>query len=86
MSTFRSSLLIIATLALARRIHEAGVKGSIATILCDGGERYGHSYYNDEWMTSHGFEVGAAVEGIAACADRGSTLPWTISSSGQLTP
>ena len=75
----------IATLALARRMHEAGERGSIATILCDSGERYGHSYYNDEWMKSHGFEVGAAVEGIAACAERGDSLPWSISSSGQLT-
>ena len=75
----------IATLALARRMHGAGERGSIATILCDSGERYGHSYYNDEWMKSHGFEVGAAVEGIAACAERGDSLPWPISSSGQLT-
>ncbi len=75
----------IATLALARGMHGAGERGSIATILCDSGERYGHSYYNDEWMRSNGFEVGAAVDGIAACAERGDSLPWPISSSGQLT-
>jgi len=76
----------IATLALARRMHEAGERGSIATILCDSGERYGHSYYNDEWMRSHGFEVGTAVEGIAACAERGDSLPWTLACAGQCAP
>jgi len=73
----------IATLALARKMHEAGEKGSIATILCDGGDRYRHSYYNDEWMKAHGFDAGSAVDSIAACAEKGTPLPWKLAAAGQ---
>ena len=31
---------------------DAGESGSIVAILCDGGERYQHSYYNDAWVAS----------------------------------
>ena len=73
----------IATLALARRMHEAGERGSIVTILCDSGERYGHSYFNDAWMAEQGFDVGPAVEAIAACAERGAPSPWKLATAGQ---
>lgn len=73
----------IGVLHLARRMHEAGEKGSIATILCDSGERYRHSYYNDAWMKARGIEIGPAVEAIAAGAERGETLPWSLSAAGQ---
>jgi cysteine synthase len=72
----------IATLALARRMHEAGEKGSIATILCDSGQRYGHSYYNDDWMKARGFDVDKSVEAIAVCAEKGKKLPWELAGAG----
>jgi cysteine synthase A len=73
----------IATLELARRMHAAREKGSIATILCDSGERYGHSYYNDAWMASRGFDIGPAVEAVTGCADRGEAIPWQLQTAGQ---
>ena len=73
----------IGVLHLARRMHEAGEKGSIATILCDSGERYRHSYYNDKWMAAQGIEVGPVVEAIAACAERGEPSPWSLAAAGQ---
>ncbi len=76
----------IATLLLARQMHEAGQKGSIATILCDGGDRYRHSYYNDGWVAARGFEIAPAVQAVADCAARGGALPWTLATSGQLSP
>ncbi len=76
----------IATLLLARQMHEAGQKGSIATILCDSGERYGHSYYNDAWVAARGFGIAPAVQAVADCAERGGALPWTLATSGQLSP
>ena len=72
----------IGVLQLARRMHEAGEQGSIATILCDGGSRYGHSYYNDTWIAERGLAIGPAVEAIAACAERGAPLPWTLKAAG----
>ncbi|MBL0142132.1 MAG: PLP-dependent cysteine synthase family protein [Betaproteobacteria bacterium] len=72
----------IGVLHLARRMHEAGEKGSIATILCDSGERYRHSYYNDEWMASRGLEIGPAIEAVRTCAEAGSPLLWPLSAAG----
>ncbi|GHE97873.1 cysteine synthase [Amycolatopsis deserti] len=36
---------------------EAGQVGSVVTLICDGGERYAHTYYNDEWITQQGFDL-----------------------------
>ena len=72
----------VATLHLASRMHAAGERGSIATILCDAGERYGHSYYNDEWIAAQGFDLGPAIAAIESCAGRGTPLPWELSSAG----
>ncbi|WP_018684860.1 PLP-dependent cysteine synthase family protein [Actinokineospora enzanensis] len=34
----------------------AGVSGSVVTLLCDGGERYGHTYYDDAWQAAQGID------------------------------
>lgn len=46
-----------ATLTLAEKMRKQGEKGSIVTLLCDGGERYAKTYYNDEWLAQHGFDL-----------------------------
>ncbi|NGM88647.1 PLP-dependent cysteine synthase family protein [Parapusillimonas sp. SGNA-6] len=68
----------IAALHLAREMHEAGEEGSIVTVLCDGGERYSQTYYNDRWLEGQGLAIGPAAEGIAATADDGDPLPWCL--------
>jgi cysteine synthase A len=35
----------------------AGVAGSVVTLLCDGGDRYAHTYYDDVWVLAQGFEL-----------------------------
>jgi cysteine synthase A len=45
------ALLLIAEM-LAR-----GEKGSIVTLICDGGERYAGTYYNDDWVRSEGLDL-----------------------------
>ena len=35
----------------------AGETGSLVTMLCDGGERYLHSYYNHQWLAEGGFDL-----------------------------
>lgn len=37
--------------------------GSVVTLLCDGGDRYSETYYNDEWLAGNGLGLGHA-EGI----------------------
>jgi cysteine synthase A len=72
----------IGALQLARRMHEAGERGSIVTILCDSGERYLHSYYDDSWLAARGLAVEPAAAAVAACAEAGEALPWTLGAAG----
>ncbi len=73
----------IGVLHLARQMHEAGEAGSIATILCDSGGRYGHSYYNDGWVREKGLDVGAGVGAIGDCTEKGKALPWAEVAAGE---
>jgi cysteine synthase A len=42
---------------LVARMRQRGERGSIVTLLCDGGERYAHTYYDDEWVARHGLHL-----------------------------
>jgi cysteine synthase A len=35
----------------------AGQAGSVATLICDGGERYLDTYYDDAWIASQGLDL-----------------------------
>ncbi len=74
----------IGALHLARRMHAAGEQGSIVTILCDSGERYRHTYYNDDWIEALGLDLKAASAAVAACAESGEDLPWRLPTAGCL--
>jgi cysteine synthase A len=39
---------------------EQGETGSVITLLCDGGERYAHTYYNDTWIENQGLDLRPA--------------------------
>ncbi len=38
----------VALCILTSRMKSEGRKGSLVSLICDGGERYGHTYYNDD--------------------------------------
>ncbi|WJS98519.1 PLP-dependent cysteine synthase family protein [Novosphingobium humi] len=57
---------LVAIARIATQMADAGEKGSIVSILCDSGERYGSTYYNDEWLVSQGLLDEAEEERIAA--------------------
>jgi cysteine synthase A len=66
---------LIGALHLAVRMQERREQGSIVGILCDGGERYAHSYYNADWLTNRGFDLAPRIEEVRACAEEGAALP-----------
>jgi cysteine synthase len=35
----------------------SGQQGSVVTLLCDGGERYAHTYYDDAWPVAQGMDL-----------------------------
>ncbi|MFV2194911.1 PLP-dependent cysteine synthase family protein [Nocardiopsis sp. LOL_012] len=50
---------------LVARMLREGRRGSVVTLICDGGERYQHSYYDDAWVAGQGLDpvpYRAAVE------------------------
>ncbi|MDH5833961.1 PLP-dependent cysteine synthase family protein [Luteimonas kalidii] len=65
----------IGVLAVAQGMRARGDTGSIVTILCDGGERYAHSYYDPAWYRAQGIDVDAADRIVAHAADDDGPLP-----------
>ena len=45
-------------LRLIAGMRREGRTGSMVTLLCDGGERYGHTYYDDAWLTAQRLDIG----------------------------
>jgi cysteine synthase A len=44
-------------LRIATELRAAGRSGSIVTLLCDGGERYANTYFNDDWLAEQGLDI-----------------------------
>jgi cysteine synthase A len=44
-------------LRLAREMDVAGESGSIVTLLCDSGDRYAKTYYDDAWLADQGIDI-----------------------------
>jgi cysteine synthase A len=44
-------------LRLVASMRAAGTPGSVVTLLCDGGERYTSTYYDDDWLAAQGIDI-----------------------------
>lgn len=53
-------------LAIAEQLTAAAEEGSIVTLLCDGGERYAQTYYDDTWLAEHGIDLAPYRERLAS--------------------
>jgi cysteine synthase A len=42
---------------LVAQMRSAGEPGSVVTLLCDGGERYSRTYYDDGWLAGQGIDI-----------------------------
>jgi cysteine synthase A len=51
-------------LTIAEQLRAAGERGSIVTLLCDGGERYACTYFDDGWLAAQGIDLGGYVETV----------------------
>ncbi|ONM47163.1 PLP-dependent cysteine synthase family protein [Nocardia donostiensis] len=45
--------------ALIADMLDRGRSGSVVTLLCDGGDRYANSYYDDDWVAARGLDLAA---------------------------
>jgi cysteine synthase len=79
---------LVAALGCARQMLEAGQSGSIVTLLCDDGERYRHSYFDDAWLVAQGLQCQSQRDAISGLIDHGQwpadlLLTWRL--AGDLT-
>ncbi|GAA2492377.1 PLP-dependent cysteine synthase family protein [Winogradskya humida] len=50
---------------LISEMRAQGVRGSVVTLICDGGERYADTYYSDDWVAAQGLELAAPAAMIS---------------------
>ncbi|MBM3107607.1 PLP-dependent cysteine synthase family protein [Pseudomonas sp. V1] len=73
---------LIGALMAAQQMRTAGEAGSIVAILCDGGDRYATSYYDQDWLLGQGYQLQALIETVKACVEMGHPLPASVLRAG----
>ncbi|HET6698317.1 MAG TPA: PLP-dependent cysteine synthase family protein, partial [Nocardioidaceae bacterium] len=58
-------------LRLVAQMRAEGTPGSVVTLLCDGGERYGHTYYDDAWLAAQGIDIAPCRQTLTRFAQTG---------------
>jgi cysteine synthase len=58
-------------LLLVAEMLSRGERGSIVTLICDGGERYSGTYYDDAWVSDQGLELAPHTEAVETFLERG---------------
>lgn len=66
-----------AALCLIERMRHAGEQGSVVTLLCDAGERYLSTYFDDGWLAGHGIDIAPYARLLDAYDATGELLPAT---------
>jgi cysteine synthase A len=51
-------------LLLVAEMISLGERGSVVTLICDGGDRYSHTYYSDAWVGDQGLELEPYTEAL----------------------
>jgi cysteine synthase A len=62
---------LLAALACARQMLARGERGSIVTLLCDGGERYSHTVQDSAWLSAQGLDCSTHAAQLRALCERG---------------
>ena len=44
------------------------------SLICDSGERYGHTYYNDEWIAAQGLDLAPHEQALEAFLKDGEAI------------
>ncbi len=58
-------------LQLAAEMLSDGERGSIVTLICDGGDRYAGTYYSDAWVDEQGLELAPHLDALERFLERG---------------
>ncbi len=58
-------------LHLVAEMRQRGQRGSVVTLICDGGERYVHTYASDEWVAAQGLDLTPYEKALEQFAQSG---------------
>lgn len=61
---------LIAVARIVQDMLARGETGSIVTLLCDSGERYGHSYFDRDWVAGQGWDLQPWLDEVEAVFPR----------------
>ncbi|ODT66785.1 MAG: cysteine synthase [Pelagibacterium sp. SCN 63-23] len=53
----------------ADQMRRSDTRGSLVTLICDSGERYADTYYNDAWLAEQGIELAPHIDMLEAFLD-----------------
>ena len=56
---------LVAAARLITQMREHGETGSVLTLLCDPGDRYQDTYFDDDWVAAQGWELGPWRDALA---------------------
>ncbi len=56
---------------IAAEMAAQGEEGSIVSLICDSGERYANTYYDDAWIEAQGFDLHPYEEAVQHLLDQG---------------
>jgi cysteine synthase A len=70
--------ILYGALPLLQRMHADGEAGSVVLLLCDGGEHYAHSYYNERWLAAEELDPAPHLARIRAFVERGEPQSWPV--------
>ncbi|WP_229811387.1 PLP-dependent cysteine synthase family protein [Streptosporangium pseudovulgare] len=57
---------VAAAVRILREMRAAGERGSVVTLICDGGERYRGTYDNDAWLAEQGLDITPHLSDLRA--------------------
>ena len=66
---------LVACARLATEMASQGKTGAIVSILCDSGDRYASTLFNDEWIQQHGIDIADDEQAMEAFFETGSYRP-----------
>ncbi|HEX8869967.1 MAG TPA: pyridoxal-phosphate dependent enzyme, partial [Lentzea sp.] len=47
---------------IVAEMRQSRTRGSVVTLLCDGGERYANTYYDDSWVSAQDMDLDPCLE------------------------
>jgi len=61
----------VGALQLMSEMRATGETGPVVTLICDSGERYAGTYYNDAWLVAEDLDIAPALARLKRIADTG---------------